>query len=133
MEGFRVKVLLDTHAVLWAAEADDRLGSDARKVLGGLNAGDAGISDITLLEIAMLESKKRIAISMPVQDYLRRLVRSFPTIPIDPATAAAACAVNLPQGDPFDRVIVGCALTHGIALITRDSNIRKSKIVPTIW
>jgi len=55
-----VKVLLDTHAVLWAAEGDRRLGNSAADLLKNIKPGEAVISDITLLEIAMLVKKQRI-------------------------------------------------------------------------
>ncbi len=49
-----MKYLLDTHAAIWAAEDDPKLGHRAKRALLDSGAGDAVISDITLLEISML-------------------------------------------------------------------------------
>ena len=59
-----MRALLDTHAVLWAAEGDVRLGTSAAELLRSLKTGEAVISDITLLEIAMLAKKGRIRLSV---------------------------------------------------------------------
>ena len=49
-----MRALLDTHAVLWAAEGDARLGTSAAELLRTLKTGEAVISDITLLEIVSI-------------------------------------------------------------------------------
>jgi hypothetical protein len=54
MESVCVKYLLDTHAAIWAAEEEPKLGQRAKLALLASAAGDALISDITLLEISML-------------------------------------------------------------------------------
>lgn len=128
-----MKVLLDTHAVLWAAEDDPRLGGRARRVLADLSWGEAVVSDITLLEIAMLEAKGRLGLALSCSSYLEELVLNFPTVPIDPGIAAEAMRLPLPQGDPFDRVITATARRWNLPLLSRDSAIRESGLVETIW
>ena len=49
--------LLDTHAVLWLLEGNTKLGHRARNAIKDSDPGDVGISDLTLLEIAMLAKK----------------------------------------------------------------------------
>lgn len=128
-----VKYLLDTHTVLWASEADPRLGSQASEVLRLCAAGEAVISDITLLEIAMLVSKGRIRISLPIKRYLLEIQGNFPALTIEAAIASEAFALPIPQSDPFDRVIVATAKYHALPLITRDKAITRSQLVEVIW
>lgn len=52
--------ILDTHALVWAAEDSPRLGKTVRPFLQGLGREDIGISDLSLLELAMLISKGRL-------------------------------------------------------------------------
>jgi len=128
-----VRILLDTHAVLWAAENDARLGSEAAAFLRACQPGDAVISDLTLLEIAMLVKKSRVSLNVPLRDYLRGLQSNYPVLAINADIAAAAMDLNFPGADPFDRVIVATALHHELPLATRDRVIVGAQVVRTVW
>ncbi len=128
-----VRVLLDTHAVLWAAEGDSRLGAEATSMLRGCAPGEAVISDLTLLEVAMLAAKGRVSFSISSRDYLRSLQGIYPALPINADIAALASDLELPSGDPFDRVIVATAIHHRLPLATRDRAILNAGLVETIW
>lgn len=128
-----MRALLDTHAVIWAAEGDTRLGASAGELLRSLKAGEAVLSDITLFEIAMLAKKGRIILSVPVEEYLRVIQRNYPLLTITSEIASMAVDLDLPQGDPFDRIIVASALHHKLPVLTRDKNISASGLVRTVW
>jgi PIN domain nuclease of toxin-antitoxin system len=128
-----MRVLLDTHAVVWAAEGDARLGASAAKLLRSLKAGEAVISDITLLEIAMLAKKGRIEFTVSVEEYLRAIQRNYPPLLITSEIASLSVELDMPQGDPFDRIIVASAIRHKLPLLTRDKNIAASGLVRTVW
>ena len=133
MEGRALRYLLDTHAVLWSVEDDPRLGARARDALLGCSAADIALSAISLFEIAMLQAKERIQLSMPLADYLGSLERRFKVLPIFSVIAADAVQLALPQGDPFDRIIMATARYHGLPLVTRDKLMAESGLVATIW
>lgn len=124
---------MDTHAVIWAAEGDERLGASAGELLRSLKAGEAVLSDITLLEIAMLAKKGRIELSVAAEEYLRAIQRNYPLLTITSEIASLAVDLNPPQGDPFDRIIVASAMHHELPLLTRDKNISASGLVRTVW
>ena len=128
-----MRALLDTHAVLWAAEGDVRLGTSAAELLRSLKTGEAVISDITLLEIAMLAKKGRIRLSVSTGEYLRGIQRNFPPLMIASEVAALAMDLELPHSDPFDRIIVASARHHELPLLTRDRNISASGLVRVVW
>lgn len=128
-----MRALLDTHAVLWAAEGDGRLGPSAAELLRTFKTGEAVISDITLLEIAMLAKKGRIRLSVSVREYLHEIQRNYPPLVITSEIAAAAMDLELPHGDPFDRIIVASARRHELPLLTRDRNISASGLVRVVW
>lgn len=129
-----MRLLLDTHAVLWAAEGDERLGPEAAERLRHGKQGEAVISDVTLLEIAMLAKKGRVAFSVPLRDYLRGLQASYPVLALDADIAALAMDLDLPGADPFDRVIVATAMHHRLPLATRDRAIARAKTtVRVVW
>ncbi|MEN8662367.1 MAG: type II toxin-antitoxin system VapC family toxin [Lentimonas sp.] len=125
--------LLDTHAAIWALEGDSRLGSDARKLIEAADATQLCISDMTLLEIAMLIHKGRLANSGSEEALLKETASKFKTLPINASIAAEAFQLDLPQADAFDRIITATARYHQIKLITKDSCITSSKTVETVW
>lgn len=127
------KYLLDTHAAIWAAEDDSRLGENARTHLLSAKHGNVYISDITLLEIAMLVKKERLQINTDTTSYLMRLTELYPAIPITPRIATNSMDLKLPQGDPFDRVIVATAQHQALILITKDTHITNSNLLPVVW
>lgn len=129
-------ILLDTHVVLWLAFDQVRISKKARAAIEAARAQSEGlaISDITLLEIATLERKHRITLQTTLETFLTEVEARFIVLPM----TARVCvrATSLPASypaDPADRVIGATALVEGIALVTADEGIRRSKELPTIW
>ena len=128
-----MRYLLDTHAAIWAAEADPQLGQNAKSALLSATPGEVVISDITLLEISMLVKKGRIQTQISTTEYLKRLQSLYPPIRMTPEIATLAMDLPLPHGDPFDRIIVATVSQRQLTLITRDLHITGSKLVPVLW
>lgn len=125
--------LLDTNAVIWALDNDARLGSKARGLIENSSAGDLCIADITLLEISMLIHEGRIGAIGSEAALLSETASKFRILPVNASIAAKAFQLDLPDSDPFDRVITATACSHHLKLITKDANIIRSNAVETIW
>jgi PIN domain nuclease of toxin-antitoxin system len=69
--------------------------------------------------------------------HLREQIASSPELSLQPIDEEIVDATtSIPRkvlGDPWDRFIVATALTLGLSLVTRDSTIRNSELVQTIW
>ena len=133
-------ILLDTHALLWMASDAKRLSKRAREAIRHSRQDRArdesgiAIATITLWEIAWLAHHQRIVIVGSVESFVRETVARVILRPVTPEIAALA--VSLPERfpkDPADRLIAATAMVEGMALITADTGIRKSKVVETIW
>jgi PIN domain nuclease of toxin-antitoxin system len=134
--GQSLVILLDTHVAMWMAYDSDRISQPAKAAIVAArgNAETLAISGVTLLELATLASKRRIHLNTSVETFMQDIESRFDVLPI--TGRACARAVELPAAfpkDPADRIIVATALVEGLSLITADREIRRSKVVPTIW
>ena len=86
------------------------------------------ISAISLWELATLAQLGRVEIDLESADVVRALAR----IHVWPITLEISRqSTNLDfRGDPADELIAATALVHHAPLVTRDREIRKSRIVP---
>jgi PIN domain nuclease of toxin-antitoxin system len=129
-------ILVDTHVVLWLALEPARVSKKAAAVIEETRHSGEGlaISDVTLLEIAMIESKRRIQLSASLETFLTEVESRFIVLPITGRVCVRAMGLpaTYPK-DPADRIIGATALVEGISLVTADDDIRKSKALRTIW
>lgn len=138
-------ILLDTHALIWWADADQQRLS--QKALAAIEAeiesavrpgGSPGllVSAISCWEVAMLVSRGRLALSLDVERWLA-LLASHPAVrflALDPAVAVAATRLPEPfHADPADRFLVAQARALGIPLLSADSKIRSYGHVRSLW
>ncbi len=89
---------------------------------------------MTLVEIVTLFGKRRFNLAVSLESFLAELERRFVVLPINARTCARM--LSLPAGypkDPADRVIGATALVEGLGLVTADREIRRAKVVRTIW
>lgn len=128
-------ILVDTHVVVWLAFDQNQLSKKARAAVDDArHHGGLAISDITLLELTSLATKGRIRLAITVESFLTDVESRFVVLPI--TARACARAVALPSAypkDPADRIIGATALVEGLALVTADREIRRSKALHTIW
>ncbi len=133
-------ILLDTHVLFWMANDSKRLSKraheairEARREQERHNTGIA-VATITVWELAWLAEHGRIAVVVSVESFVRELVARVILRPVTPEIAALA--VRLPDEfpkDPADRLIAATAMVEGMALVTADMRIRRSKVVETVW
>jgi PIN domain nuclease of toxin-antitoxin system len=130
-------ILLDTHVLAWLVSQPERLSRPAASAIRRARSSDGlAISDITLWELAFLFTRGALRSHGTVESTLRTLVSrsGVNVLPISPEIAALATQfpADYPK-DPVDRLIGATARAEGLALITRDEQIRRSPLLKTIW
>jgi PIN domain nuclease of toxin-antitoxin system len=132
-----VKVLTDSHAVLWYTQASGRLSERAATALTEAEATDGVIvSVVSLLDLWYVTQSTKALTEAEVSEVRATIVTSpaFVLQPVDLAIVDTTTAIPRDLlSDPWDRFIVATAKVLGIALVTKDAAIRDSKLVPTIW
>ena len=120
-------ILLDTHVIIWSLLKPEELSGDIKKIIESAQGENKLlISSISLWEIAMLKSKKRINIYEPLKDFLQAITDIDGIKVIDILPDIAADSVSLTDdfhGDPADRIIAATAINAGAVLLTRDQQI----------
>lgn len=117
-------LLLDTHALVWLLEGNERLGSESRALINAAAHADGlYVSAITPWEIAMLVSKGRLSFAQEIGEWLRCAL-SLPGIRMVPLSVEISVAsTQLPgdfHADPADRIIVATSRHLGATLVTED-------------
>jgi PIN domain nuclease of toxin-antitoxin system len=117
-----VKVLLDTHVLVWAATTPERLG-DATGLIAG--ADNRLLSAVSVWEVAIKQRLGKLSVGSDVHTWTRRVAREL-VLDHLPVTAEHAAAVeHLPDlhRDPFDRLLVAQAVAEGALLLTADERL----------
>ncbi|MCP4680597.1 MAG: type II toxin-antitoxin system VapC family toxin [Deltaproteobacteria bacterium] len=119
-----MRLLLDTHILIWLAEGHKKLPVKSRQRIDRV-AADQGLAvcAISFWEAAMLCSKGRISLAHPIAEWRRAVLAAPGIIEIPVLGDIGIEAVNLPPGlheDPADRLLVATARIHNLVLGTRD-------------
>lgn len=112
-----MKLLLDTHAFLWALHDPSKLSEISRRAL---QSGDNSVyfSPASIWEIAIKCSKKRLFIDGDFGSAIRK--SEFSEIPIASSHAWRVRQLPWHHSDPFDRLLVAQAIEESMTLVTRD-------------
>ena len=89
-------------------------------------ASVVGVSAISMWEVAMLVSKRRVELDRPVGMWANDLSATpgVAVLPIDGSIAVVAGELSEFHGDPADRLIVATALSVRAHLVSKDERIR---------
>lgn len=115
-----MKLLLDTHVLLWAVGAAERLSLPARELLQQTES-ELIVSAASLWEVAIKSGRGRTDFDVD-PSLLRRglLEHGYAELPVNGTHASAVRLLPPIHKDPFDRILVAQAQVEGITLLTAD-------------
>ncbi len=115
-----MRVLLDTHILLWVLNDDPRLSSKALRLIE--NAADVYVSAATFWEMAIKVSMGKPDVDLDeIRDHC--LESGFIQLPITSEHAIAVKELEPHHKDPFDRLIVATAISEPMKLLTSDPQV----------
>jgi PIN domain nuclease of toxin-antitoxin system len=115
-----VKLLLDTHLLLWAAEQPDRLSAAARALIAD-PANTPMFSSASIWEIVIKFALGRDDFDSDPRSLRRDLLdHGYADIPITSEHSVAVLALPPLHKDPFDRILIAQSIVEGIVLLTAD-------------
>ena len=113
-----MKLLLDTHIVLWAMRDADELSAAARRLLS--QSEQVFVSSVSLWEAVIKVAAGKLPLD-PVR--LKTQIEAAGFEPLDVSWAHALKLGELPMlhRDPFDRMLIAQALCEPLHLLTHDA------------
>jgi PIN domain nuclease of toxin-antitoxin system len=116
-----VKLLLDTHLLLWVAGQPDRLSQAARQFIED-KENELIFSTASLWEVVIKRGLARDDFKVDPRLLRRGLLdNGYSELPIGSEHVVAIDTLPPIHKDPFDRVLVAQALVEGITLLTTDA------------
>jgi PIN domain nuclease of toxin-antitoxin system len=119
-----VRVLVDTHLLLWAVASSRRLPKEARSLILDA-ANEVFYSAASVWEIAIKSELRRRDFKANPAVLVRALAQSgFAELPVTAAHAARVAELPAIHRDPFDRLLVAQSLAEPMTLLTNDAVLR---------
>lgn len=128
-----MRVLLDTHALLWWLFDDPQLSNPAREVIKSIDT-QVFASSASAWEIATKHRLGKLPEAQEASRNLPGLLRAarIDALPITMEHAIAAGSLASSHRDPFDRMLIAQAMIEKMAIITSDSEFAQFD-VKIIW
>ena len=127
-------LLLDTHAFIWLALDWSKFPVSLFETLDK-EIGNFYISAISVVEIGLLVNSGKVSIPSSCDYFLSQNSDHYGIQKIPVNVEIALASTQLPQihRDPFDRIIIATAQTHGMTILTKDRTIPTYPKVKAIW
>lgn len=123
-----MKLLLDTHIILWSAAQPDRLPESVAQELES-ETNELWFSPISIWEILLLAERGRIEFTSDPQTSVRTMLDRLPLkeAVINREVAIQSRNLDLPHQDPADRFLGATAVVYDLTLVTADSRMMNSE------
>jgi PIN domain nuclease of toxin-antitoxin system len=116
-----VRILLDTHLLLWAVASSRRLSKEARHLILD-SANDVFYSAASVWEVSIKSALGRRDFKANPTLLVRALAQSgFSELPVTAAHPARVATLPAVHRDPFDRLLVAQSLAEPMTLLTNDA------------
>lgn len=119
------RLLLDTHALLWALTSPDRLDEFARNAISD-PFNMVFVSAVSGWEIALKSNLGKLDVPANVIEMIE--ATGFMHLPVTFAHGVEAGSLPLHHRDPFDRLLVAQARLNDLVLVTRDGRITQYEV-----
>jgi PIN domain nuclease of toxin-antitoxin system len=116
-----MRLLLDTHALIWAAQAPEKLPDAARAAIEDTR-NTIYASAVSAMEIATKYRLGKLAVSPTLAEhFVDEMARhGFTIMPISADHAQRAGLMSIPHRDPFDRLLIAQTHIEGVTLVSNE-------------
>lgn len=127
-----MNILLDTHAIIWFFNGDEKLSKKARIEIEDPR-NNKFVSIVSIWELSIKISLNKIILPKGLKHFIKLVEENgFEIIPISIEHAIVVSSLDFIHRDPFDRLLIAQSKIENLTLVTKDEFIRQYKI-KTIW
>ena len=128
-----MRVLLDTHAVIWWVDQDSLLSNASHAAIAD-PANELLVSAATVWEIAIKLGMARLSLSMPYRQWMNQALAGLQAslLPITVEYAERLAELPSHHRDPFDRLLIAQALVEDVPIVSADTTFEQYGIA-RIW
>ena len=116
-----MRLLLDSHTLIWWVDQDHLLGQDAHAAIAD-PSNDLLLSAATIWEIAIKVGLGKLSLSMGYRQWMSQAMSDMGVTVLPITVEYADVQAGLPNhhGDPFDRLLVAQAVVENVAIVSND-------------
>ncbi|MGH9583727.1 MAG: type II toxin-antitoxin system VapC family toxin [Bryobacteraceae bacterium] len=117
-----MRILIDTHYVLWAAINSKRMEAWARRLIANLD-NEILVSAASVYEISLKVRYGKLPEAAEFESDLVTNIESglgYTILPLDPDSMMRAARFEDPHADPFDRIIAAQAIQNNLPILSTD-------------
>jgi len=128
-----MRLLLDTHALIWILRGDRRVPAAVRSLADDANHA-IYVSSISVYELWIKTQRGLIDIGMTPDQFARQMQEALQLRPLVVTWEHALEAAQLPSHhlDPFDRILVAQANKERLSIVSADTSLKKY-VANVIW
>ncbi len=117
-----MKLLLDTHTLIWAVDQPNQLGAAATTALQD-PANDLLLSAASIWEIAIKVGLEKLTLSLPYRQWIAKAMDDLglAVLPIIVDYTDELIKLAPHHRDPFDRLLAAQAIVENVSLVTIDA------------
>jgi len=117
-----LRLLLDTHTLLWTLKEPERLAARAAAAIAAEDS-QVFVSVVSPWELAIAEARARLSTPGDLEAHLVR--NRFELLPVALPHVELIRSMAHHHKDPFDRMLIAQAQVEGLTLVTSDREIRR--------
>lgn len=127
-----MRVLLDTHVLLWYLSSDPKMSEKAKDIIAD-KSNNCYFSLASLWEIVIKLDLNKLRLPMPFEKFIDHLTsKDFQILPIQLADLKVLQGLPAYHRDPFDRILIAQAIQENIPVISADQYFN-AYAIPIIW
>jgi len=128
-----VKLLLDTHILIWSAFQPRRISPRVRRLLERPST-ERWLSPITSWEALLLVQSGHVRIDFTFDEWFAGVTAAFAfnEAPLTHEVVLASREIKIPHHDPADRLLAATARFYGLRLVTADERLLKGSGFSTL-
>lgn len=117
-----MRLMLDTHTLIWFFAGDAKLSNTVRDLIEDEN-NEKLLSTASVWEMAIKQSRGKLTLNLALKDYIEQklVFNDFKLLAIDLEHLNVITTLPFHHNDPFDRLIIAQAMVEQIPVLSRDA------------